>query len=96
MLYSIFWKRLQELVSFHNSLKNEFYGLQFGEQLQDHNLRKIAVTIHPSKRVLIEAIKGKCSMILSLHGLIDSPTLEINDLIHAFFIYTLHFYINLR
>ena len=79
MLYSTFRKRLQVLAPSHNIMKDELYGLQFGEELQDHNLRKIAVTNHPSKKIIIEAIKENCSMILSLHGLVHSSTLRIND-----------------
>ncbi len=79
MLYSIFLKRLHELAPFHTSLENDFYGMQFGELLKDHNLRKIAVTIYPSKKMIKEAMKENCSMILSLHGLVNFPVLQIND-----------------
>jgi len=63
------------------SLKNDIYGIQFGQILEDRNIKKVMITLDPSLDAIIEASKQKVSLILSYYGLIHRPTMYFHDIL---------------
>jgi len=78
---------LSQLISFLENriapkafaMKNDVYGIQFGQTLEDRNIKKVMITLDPSLDAIIEASKQKVSLLLSYYGLIHRPTLYFHD-----------------
>jgi GTP cyclohydrolase I len=81
MLLSQLLQKLKEIAPPENGLRDDVYGLQFGNTLNDPSLHKIIICLDPTKKVIKEAIKLKARMIIAHHGLTHHPILYFNDLL---------------
>ena len=54
------------------SLKNDFYGIQYGDK-QNKVIKKIMLTIDLTLNSIHFAVKNKINLIITLYGLFNSP-----------------------
>jgi len=55
------------------ALTNDVYGIQYGPELEDRNIKKVMITLDPSLEAIIEGVKKKVTLIISHRGLIHTP-----------------------
>ncbi len=79
MLYSMLSKKIAELVPKELGFSNDIYGLQFGNQLKDFNLHKIAICVDPTIKVILQTKKMKSYFIIAHHGLTHRSLLKFNE-----------------
>ena len=72
-------KKIAELVPKELGFNNDIYGLQFGNQLKDINLHKIALCVDPTIKVILQAKKTKSYFIIAHHGLTHRSLLKFNE-----------------
>lgn len=72
-------EKLREIAPPELGIKNDLYGLQFGSELKDRNLKKIIICIDPTKQVILEAVKRKAHLIISHHGFMENRNEYLND-----------------
>lgn len=81
MLLSQLILKLNEIAPPENGLRDDLYGLQYGNELNDPSLHTIIICLDPTKTVIKEAIKMKARLIIAHHGLTHRPVLYFNDLL---------------
>jgi putative NIF3 family GTP cyclohydrolase 1 type 2 len=57
-------------------LKQDIYGIQYGDCYENKTIKKIILTIDLSLAAIHHAIKKKANLIISYHGLIDKPLMK--------------------
>ena len=72
-------KKIAELVPKELGFSNDIYGLQFGNQLKDFNLHKIALCVDPTIEVILQTKKTKSYLIIAHHGLTHRSLLKFNE-----------------
>jgi dinuclear metal center YbgI/SA1388 family protein len=72
-------KKIAGLVPKELGFSNDIYGLQFGNQLKDINLHKIALCVDPTIKVILQAKKIKSYFIIAHHGLTNRSLLKFNE-----------------
>jgi dinuclear metal center YbgI/SA1388 family protein len=81
MLLSQLIQKLKEIAPPENGFKDDIYGLQYGNEINDCSLHTVVVCLDPTKAVIKEAIKLKARMIISHHGLTHQKILYFKDLL---------------
>ena len=59
------------------SLKNDFYGIQYGDR-QNKVIKKIMITVDLTLDSIHFAVKNKINLIITLHGLLNKPIRSFN------------------
>jgi len=59
------------------SLKNDFYGIQYGDK-QNKVIKKIMLTIDLTLNSIHFAVKNKINLIITLHGFLNKPIRSFN------------------
>jgi dinuclear metal center YbgI/SA1388 family protein len=79
MLYSMLKAKLKKIAPPENGISDDLYGLQFGAESEDRNIRKIVVCLDPTKEIIIKAKKINAHLIISHHGITHKPILYFNE-----------------
>jgi len=59
------------------SLKNDFYGIQYGDK-QNKVIKKVMLTVDLTLDSIHYAVKNKINLIITLHGLLNKPVRSFN------------------
>ena len=79
MLLSEIIKSLQKYAPMESPVKNGVNGLQVGSKIKDKTIKRVLITITPTLKALQDAIKMKCSLIISYYPLVENPINCFND-----------------